>query len=101
MIGVISGVWGLATIALFITVIRLSYRIEARHLGLPPGTVRWRYAPIPTQLLNINVPRDPQSQADRRQMLLRLGIILAGFALMALVLNLTGGFDTPAPTAGQ
>lgn len=86
----ISGGWGIATVAAFIQAIRLSYRIEERSPDLRNRTGVPFYAAMPFTVTNWKVARDAETQALRRRMLGILGGILAGFVLFWLFLSLVG-----------
>jgi hypothetical protein len=80
----LSALWGVASIALLISAVRLCYRIEARS-GRPllkhglPG-----YANVIPVALNVRVAQDEETQAMRWRMNKRLIAIVAGFALLHL-----------------
>jgi len=78
---IVSGVWAVGMLAVFIQVIRLSYRIEHRSDRLRNRTGLPMYAALPFTVTNWRVSRDDETQALRRRMLLLLAIILAGFVL--------------------
>ncbi|UVK37476.1 hypothetical protein LHFGNBLO_004520 [Mesorhizobium sp. AR10] len=78
----LCGVWALAMLAVFILAIRLSYRIEARSPGLTNRSGFPRNAMMFHTVTNMNVARDPETQAMRRRMNRLLLIVLAGFVLM-------------------
>lgn len=79
---VTGGLWGIVMIVIFIQAIRLSYRIEARSPGLKNTSGLPRKAMILHTVTNLNVARDPDTQALRRTMNRLLLVNLAGFALM-------------------
>lgn len=89
----IAGLWGLAMVVVLISAIRLSYRIEARSEGLRNTSGFPRNAMVLHTVLNWNVARDAETQRLRRAMNLRLLTILAGFALMMILLRVSGAFD--------
>jgi hypothetical protein len=78
----VCGVWGLVSVAVLISAIRLSYRIEARSEGLKNRSGIPRNAMIFHTVLNLKVARDDETQSLRRAMNRRLLIIAAGFALL-------------------
>ena len=86
----LSALWGVASIALLISAVRLCYRIEARS-GRPmlkhglPG-----YANVIPVAFNLGVARDGETQALRRRMNMRLVAILAAFAGFWLFLKASG-----------
>ena len=87
-----AGLWGVAMVAVLISAIRLSYRIEARSEGLKNTSGVPRKAMWVHTMLNWRVARDAETQAMRRQMNIRFLIILAGFALFSVVLWSVGAF---------
>lgn len=80
----VSTIWAVVTLALFVAVIRLSYRIEARS---KPA----RRIPVFTNFiataLNAGVARDAQTQAIRRRMLILWSVIVLGFIVFAIILG--------------
>ncbi len=80
---VVSGLWAVTMLLLFVQAIRLSYRIEARSDGLRNRSGLPRYAAMPFTATNYKVARDPETQALRRRMLAYLGLVAVGFVLMA------------------
>ena len=87
---VISGLWGVATVANLIAATRICYAIEARS-GRPvlkgglPG-----YANIVPVAFNVGVARDDETQEMRWDMNKRLFIILMGFGFYAIYLRIAG-----------
>ena len=89
---VLAGIWGLAMVAVFIMAIRLSYAIERRSAGLQNTSGVPRKAMMFHTVFNIDVARDPETQAMRRRMVKLLIINLAGFVSMfAYVFSSRGG----------
>ncbi len=86
----LSGLWGIAMVAIFIMAIRLSYRIEARSPDLRNTTGLPRNAMFVHTAFNWKVARDPETQALRRRMNFFFLINLLGFALMCIGLWLGG-----------
>jgi hypothetical protein len=80
--GVWCGVWAIAMLAVFILAIRLSYRIEARSNDLANRSGLPRKAMMFHTIANMNVARDPETQAMRRRMNGLLLVVLAGFAVL-------------------
>ncbi|ESY65843.1 hypothetical protein NKJ90_24765 [Mesorhizobium sp. M0051] len=78
----LAGVWALALLAAFIQAIRLSYRVEARTLGLTNRSGFPRKAMMFHTITNINVARDLETQVMRRRMSRLLLIVLAGSVVM-------------------
>ncbi|BCG89048.1 hypothetical protein MesoLj113c_51580 [Mesorhizobium sp. 113-3-9] len=83
-----TGVWALAILAVFILAIRLSYRIEARSPDLTNRSGLPRKAMMFHTITNMNVARDEETQAMRRRMNGLLLIVLAGFVVMGASLHL-------------
>lgn len=87
---VITGIWALAMLAVFIQAIRLSYRIEERSdrlrntLGVP------QKAKLLHTALNWNVARDAETQALRRRMNALLLLNLLGFLMLWAALWASG-----------
>lgn len=88
-----AGLWGIAMVAVLISAIRLSYRIEARSEGLKNTSGVPRKAMFIHTILNWRVARDEETQALRRRMNIRFLIILVGFALFATALWSVGAFE--------
>ena len=84
---VLSGVWSVIMLAVFIQAIRLSYRIEKRSPDLVNRTGLPMRAQIIHTVTNWKVARDPETQALRRQMNRLLLICLAGMIAMAVAVN--------------
>lgn len=82
--------WGLAMLAVFITAIRLSYRIEARSPDLKNRTGIPRNAMIFHTMFNQRVAGDSQTQALRRRMNTLLLVNLLGFVAFGAYLALWG-----------
>ncbi|MEP1777787.1 hypothetical protein GN330_20020 [Nitratireductor sp. CAU 1489] len=78
----VSSLWAVTVLALFVQAIRFSYRIEERSEGLRNRTGLPRYAAMPFTVTNYKVARDPETQALRRRMLTYLGLVAVGFVLM-------------------
>jgi hypothetical protein len=78
----LAGVWGIVMVATFIIAIRLSYRIEARSPGLANTSGLPRNALMFHTVTNLNVARDPETQALRRRMNILLLFNLLGFILL-------------------
>jgi hypothetical protein len=74
-----AGVWGIVMVAILIAAIRLSYRIEARSPGLANTSGLPRNALMFHTVTNLNVARDPETQALRRRMNILLLLNLLGF----------------------
>jgi hypothetical protein len=91
---ILCGVWALLVLVVFIQAIRLSYRVEARSPDLQNRTGIPRNAMIFHTALNLNVARDPQTQAMRRRMLWFLGASFGGLALMGVAIAFVGS-DVP------
>jgi hypothetical protein len=87
-----AGLWGVAMVAVLISAIRLSYRVEARSEGLRNTSGVPRKAMWVHTMLNWHVARDAETQALRRQMNTRFLIILAGFVLFSVALWSVGAF---------
>lgn len=79
---VITGVWAIAMLVIFIQAIRLSYQIEARSEGLRNTLGVPQKAFMVHTVFNWKVARDPETQALRRRMLLMLLLNLIGFVLL-------------------
>ena len=88
-----AGLWGVAMVAVLISAIRLSYRIEARSEGLKNTSGVPRKAMWVHTIFNWHVAPDEETQALRRQMNIRFLIILAGFALFSVALWSVGAFQ--------
>lgn len=84
---VLSGIWGIAVIGVFIQAIRLSYRIEARSPELLNRTGLPMRAQIFHTATNWKVARDPETQELRRKMNRLLLVCLAGMIAMALAVR--------------
>jgi len=78
----VTAVWALVMLAIFIHAIRLSYRIEARSEGLRNTLGVPQKAMMVHTAFNWKVARDPETQALRRRMLLMLLLNLVGFVLL-------------------
>jgi hypothetical protein len=87
----LSGVWSVAMLAVFIWAIRLSYRIEARSPELQNTSGRPRNALILHTVTNWKVARDEETQALRRRMNSLLLLNLTGFALLWFAISRIGG----------
>jgi hypothetical protein len=92
MTGVLGGLFGLAAVVALISAIPLSYRIEARSNPQRYGKRRFGYTNIWAVALNIGVASDAETQAMRRKLLVRLGIVALMFAgLAAIAVSRTAG----------
>jgi hypothetical protein len=80
------GLWGLVMVAVFITAIRLCYRVEERSEALRNRTGVPFNANIPAVMFNWGVARDEETQRLRRRMNYRLLACLGGFGLAWLML---------------
>lgn len=87
---VLTGLWAVAMIAVFIAAIRLSYRIEARSPELVNRTGLPQRAKMLHTALNRNVAGDEETQRMRRRMNRLLLVNLAGFVLLWGGLYLAG-----------
>lgn len=85
MFGAFSGLWGILTLALFILMVRISYKVERR--SNPEKFERWpiRYANPFGVALNINVARDAETQKLRKQLLAYMAAIGVLFALFIIL----------------
>ena len=86
---VVSGLWGLAMVAILISAIRLCYEIERRSGWRKPGDLPTYAAWIPV-LLNRGVASDDETQALRWRMIQRFFTILVGFGFFLFVLRAAG-----------
>lgn len=84
------GVWGIVMVAVFISAIRLSYRVEARSPQLKNTSGLPRNALWLNVVANSGVARDEETQAMRRSMNLLLLVNVGGFVLLGAWLWLTG-----------
>lgn len=82
---IVSGVWAVGMLAVFIQAIRLSYRIEERSERLRNRTGLPIYAAMPFTVTNWRVSRDDETQALRRRMLRLLALNLVGFLLFGAI----------------
>lgn len=80
----LSGLWAIAMLAVFIQAIRLSYRIEARSPDLVNKTGLPMRAQIFHTVTNFKVARDEETQAMRRSMNRLLLVNLAGMIAMGI-----------------
>lgn len=87
---VVASGWGLAMLAVFITAIRLSYRIEARSPDLKNRTGIPRNAMIFHTVFNRRVAGDSQTQALRKRMNTLLLANLLGFLAFGAYIVLRG-----------
>lgn len=87
---VLAGLWGIAMVAVLISAIRLCYRVEERSEALRNRTGLPMRAKWLQVIANAGVARDAETQALRRRANLRFLVILAGFALFGLLLQLAG-----------
>ena len=83
----LSGIWAVAMLAVFIWAIRLSYRIESRSPDLQNTGGVPRNALICHTVTNWKVARDEETQALRRRMNRLLLVNLIGFALLWLAIS--------------
>lgn len=86
----LTGIWGLVMIAIFIQAVRLSYRVEARSPDLANRTGVPRNAMIFHTVTNRRVARDAETQALRRRMNRMLLLNLLGFVTLWVVLRWVG-----------
>lgn len=80
----LSALWALATLTLFILMLRVSYQVE--RTSDPDSFQRWplRYANPIGVALNIKVSDDPVSQGLRRKLLAymaAIGVLFVAFAI--------------------
>lgn len=87
---IVTGLWGLVMIAVFIQAIRLSYRIEARSPDLTNKSGFPRNAMIFHTVTNSGVARDAETQGMRRRMIMLLVANLIGFSLLWVGLRYIG-----------
>jgi hypothetical protein len=87
---ILSGIWSIAMVAVFVQAIRLSYRIEARSPDLKNTSGVPQKAALLHTVTNWKVARDAETQALRRRMNSLLVINLAGFVLLWIGLLATG-----------
>lgn len=87
---ILTGIWGVAMVAVFIQAIRLSYRIEARSPDLKNKSGVPHNAALFHTVSNFKVARDAETQALRRRMNWLLVINLAGFVLLWIGLFASG-----------
>jgi hypothetical protein len=87
---VVTGVWGVAMVAVFIQAIRLSYRIEARSPDLKNASGVPQKAALLHTVTNWKVARDGETQALRRRMNWLLVVNLAGFVVLWVGLLVSG-----------
>jgi hypothetical protein len=83
---VLTGLWGIAMVAVFVQAVRLSYAVERRSPGLANRTGLPRKAMIFHTVANLRVARDQGTQALRRRMNGLLLTNLAGFLLLGAYL---------------
>ena len=88
-----AGLGGIAMVAVLISAIRLSNRVEGRSEGLKNTSGVPRKAMFIHTIVNWRVARDEETQALRRRMNVRFLIILIGFALFGAVLWSAGAFE--------
>ena len=89
---ILTGLWGICMLVIFIMAIRLSYAIERRSAELQNTSGVPRKAMMFHTVFNLNVARDPETQAMRRRMIKLLIINLAGFVSMfAYAVSSRGG----------
>jgi hypothetical protein len=84
---ILSGVWAVIMLVIFIQAIRLSYRIEKRSPDLANRTGLPQRAQIFHTVTNWKVARDPDTQALRRRMMVLLLLCLAGMIAMGMAVN--------------
>ncbi|MEQ1953338.1 hypothetical protein [Mesorhizobium sp. CN2-181] len=87
---ILTGLWGLVMVAVFIQAIRLSYRIEARSPDLTNTSGFPRNAMIFHTVTNSGVARDAETQGMRRRMNLLLLVNLLGFVLLWAGISMFG-----------
>lgn len=90
----LGGIFGVAAIAVFISGILMSYRIEARSNPARFGRRRLGYTNIFAVALNIGVAGDEETQALRRKLLKRLGLVallFVGLGVVAVVMPVKAG----------
>lgn len=85
----ISGLWGLAMVAILVSAIRLCYEIERRSGWRKPGGLPTYAAWIPV-LFNSGVAQDEETQRLRWKMIQRFLTMLVGFGFFYLVLYTAG-----------
>jgi hypothetical protein len=79
---ILTGLWGVVMLVVFVQAIRLSYRIEARSPDLANRSGLPRNALIFHTVTNSGVARDAGTQAMRRRMNGLLVANLVGFLLL-------------------
>ncbi|MCB1461089.1 MAG: hypothetical protein KDJ90_01360 [Nitratireductor sp.] len=90
----LGGIFGIAAIAVFISGILISYRIEARSNPARFGRRRLGYTNIFAVALNIGVAGDEETQALRGKLLQRLvvvALLFAGLGVVALAMPFQAG----------
>ena len=85
MTALLEGLLGIAAIAVLISAIPISYRIEARSNPARFGGRRLGYTNIFGVAFNLGVARDDETQALRRKLLIRLALIALLFAGLGVV----------------
>lgn len=90
---IVSALWAVVMLVVFIQAIRLSYRIEARSPDLKNKTGIPRNAMIFHTVTNWKVARDEETQMLRRTMNRLLLANLAGFVLFWIGLSLSGATE--------
>ncbi len=84
MVSVLGGIPGVAIIALLLSAIRHSYAVEARS-DPEKASRSFGYTNLVAVALNAGVARDAETQALRAKVLMRLAVIGALFAALALL----------------
>ena len=84
----VTGLWSIATLAVFVGAIRLSYRIEARSPDLRNRSGVPRYAALFHTLFNLRVSRDAETQSMRRRMIWLLIAVALGFVAFGLLVRI-------------
>jgi hypothetical protein len=87
---ILTGLWGVVMLVVFVQAIRLSYRIEARSPDLANRSGVPRNAMIFHTVTNSGVARDVETQAMRRRMNGLLVANLVGFLLLWAGLQFIG-----------
>ena len=95
----LGGFLGTAILVLFISILPISYRVEARSNPEKYGGRRYGYTNIWAVALNIGVARDRETQALRRKLLMRLAIIAGLFVVMSIAVATLPGM-VPEPSSG-
>ena len=85
---VLSGLWAIAMLVVFVQATRLSYRIEARSPDLANRSGVPRKAMLFHTIANLKVARDAETQALRWRMIRLLLVVAAGFVVLAGAMGL-------------